>query len=900
MIKKIAKVIFGSKYERDLKRLNPIVSKVNELESKFQNLSDEEITSYTSIFKKRYQDGESLDSLLPEAFGIVREASIRKMGMRHFNVQIMGGVALHQGNIAEMKTGEGKTLTSTLPIYLNAIAGKGVHVVTVNDYLAQRDANWMNPIFSFLNLSVGFIQSNMEHSKRKEAYLKDITYGTNNEFGFDYLRDNMVTHLEHKVQRGHFFAIVDEVDSVLIDEARTPLIISGASNQSIDNYTKVEKLIPKLIKNEDFEIDEKVKNALLNENGIAKIEKILNIENLYNPENIDLVHNISQAIKAHHLFHKDVDYVVQNGEVIIVDEFTGRLMEGRRYSDGLHQAIEAKEKVNIAQESQTLASITFQNYFRLYEKLAGMTGTADTEAEEFNKIYKLDVVVVPTNLPSKRKDHPDKVYKTEAEKLKAILKEIQDCYKKKQPVLVGTISIEKSEAISEFLSKNRIPHNVLNAKFHTKEAAIISEAGKPSAITIATNMAGRGTDIVLGGFPSYKKLLDEFVSEEDIDTELISDFSKSLLNHDSKEINDIIEKFNEKVNKKKAEHILKEYNQWFENHNIVLNAGGLHILGTERHESRRIDNQLRGRSGRQGDIGSSRFYLSLDDDLMRIFGSDRIANIMDKLKMPLDQEIEHPMVSNAIARSQKKVESHNFDIRKHLLQYDDVMNQQRTIIYNLRNNLLEKETITDSVKEYLEDVIENQILNYCDTNHLDSWSLKEVQEFTNNLNLDLKLDIEKYKKSKDSQLELFEDISKNALNFYEEKRKKINTEIWNTIEKNIFLDILDHRWKEHLYSMDHLREGIWTSGYSEKDPLVEYKLKGFKLFEDFLKNLKFEVIIFLFKVELTHKLEEDILNAEQEEYKEIGELNLNKSEKVVGNIISSGGSERRKKRRKRR
>ena len=902
MLKKIGKIIFGSKYERDIKRLKPLVSSINSLESKYQNFSDEDLRKCTFDFKERISKGESLDFILSEAFAVVREASIRKMGMRHFNVQIMGGVALHQGKIAEMKTGEGKTLTSTLPIYLNTLNGKGVHVVTVNDYLAQRDANWMRPIFEFLGLSVGFIQNNMEHKKRQEAYSKDITYGTNNEFGFDYLRDNMVSCLEHRVQRGHSFAIVDEVDSVLIDEARTPLIISGPSDDFIDNYIKVDKFITQLLPNEHFEIDEKVKNALLNEKGIAKIEQLLEIENLYQPENLSLVHNIHQAIKAHHLFQKDVDYVVQKGEVIIVDEFTGRLMKGRRYSDGLHQAIEAKEKVKIAQESQSLASITFQNYFRLYKKLSGMTGTADTEAEEFKKIYNLEVNVIPTNLPNQRKDHPDKVYKTEAGKFKAIVNEIKGCYQRNQPVLVGTISIEKSEKISNILKQNKIPHNVLNAKFHTKEAQIIAEAGKPGSITIATNMAGRGTDIVLGGSPEYKKMLEDWIRENSEKQSVIDEFYQTILNLDIEEAGSIIENFEDIKSRKIADDIWNETKKWINNHNIVLKAGGLHILGTERHESRRIDNQLRGRSGRQGDKGSSRFYLSLEDDLMRIFGSDKIAKIMEKLNMPEDQEIEHTMVSNAIARSQKKVESHNFDMRKNLLEYDDVMNQQRNVIYELRTKALENDTITKHIKEYLEEVIENQILRHCDSNHLNSWNLKELQEFIENLNIsNLKLDIEKYKSSKDPQLELFDDITEKATQSYETKKRKINIEVWDTIEKNIFLDILDHRWKEHLFAMDTLRDGIWTAGYSEKDPLIEYKLKGFKVFEKFLQNLKFEIITFLFKLELTQKIEEKILNTEQEEYQEIGEINLsenqNKKNKV---IITSGGSERKSRRRKKR
>ncbi|MCC5813309.1 MAG: preprotein translocase subunit SecA [Leptospira sp.] len=620
MIDKILGFFLGSKHERDMKRMAPIVAEINSLESEVKSMSDEDLAGQTSKFKKRLEEGETLDDILPEAFATVREVSIRIMGMRHFDVQMMGGVALHNGSIAEMKTGEGKTLTSTLPIYLNALAGKGVHVVTVNDYLASRDANWMRPIFEFLGISVGIIQHDMDHTLRQKAYSADVTYGTNNEYGFDYLRDNMVQYKEHKVQREHFYAIVDEVDSILIDEARTPLIISGPTDETTDKYFNVDRIIPKLVNIEDFEIDEKARSALLTEAGVGNVEKYLGIENLYAPENVDLVHHVHQALKAHHIFKKDVDYVVKDGEVIIVDEFTGRMMPGRRYSDGLHQALEAKEKVPIAKESQTLASITFQNYFRIYDKLAGMTGTADTEAEEFHKIYSLDVVVIPPNVPIQRQDHGDQVYQTEKEKFNAIAEDIRKRQEKKQPILVGTVSIEKSELLSSALTRMGLTHNVLNAKFHQKEAEIIANAGKPGAITIATNMAGRGTDIVLGGSQKYKERIEDLAEE---DHKLVPFRDAILKNHIDK-AKELMASITDMNLKKSCESILEEAAEWKQKNQLVKEAGGLHIIGTERHESRRIDNQLRGRSGRQGDPGSSRLYVFLQDDLMRILGSDRI------------------------------------------------------------------------------------------------------------------------------------------------------------------------------------------------------------------------------------------------------------------------------------
>ncbi|MCG6193196.1 preprotein translocase subunit SecA [Leptospira sp. FAT2] len=906
MIQSILRIILGSKFERDLKKLIPIVSEINSLEERMKGMNDSELSSQTVRFRERISKGESLDSILPEAFATVREASLRTMGMRHFDVQMMGGIALHGGNIAEMKTGEGKTLTSTLAVYLNALAGKGVHVVTVNDYLAKRDANWMKPIYDFLGISVGVIQHDMDHEQRKVAYSADITYGTNNEFGFDYLRDNMVSHKDHKVQRSHFFAIVDEVDSILIDEARTPLIISGSSDETTDKYVRINKIIPKLIEGEDFEVDEKARNVLLSEKGVSHVEEILGIENLYAPENVDLVHHVHQALKAHKIFQKDVDYVVQGGEVIIVDEFTGRLMAGRRYSDGLHQALEAKENVTIAKESQTLASITFQNYFRMYDKLAGMTGTADTEAEEFRKIYNLDVIVIPPNVTVQRKDSPDRVYRTEKEKFDAILAEIRDLREKKQPVLVGTISIEKSEVLSRMLSAAGIQHNVLNAKFHEREAEIVANAGKPGAVTIATNMAGRGTDIVLGGAQLYKESLESWKDDED----LVRQFKEAVLKQDLSRADDLAQKMDSSAKQKRASEILQSVKIWKANHEEVLAAGGLHILGTERHEARRIDNQLRGRSGRQGDPGSSRFYLSLQDDLMRIFGSDRISGLMKWANMPEGQEIESKMVSNAIARAQKRVEGHNFDIRKHLLEYDDVMNRQRIVIYKMRNEVLENEDISGLLLTFIEEAVENQIVTHCDGNNPSAWNLDSLKEWLEGLDLEVAISEDDFKKTKNPQLALFEKVNAAAKARYEARAQSIGPDIWKLLERNIFLDILDHRWKEHLYSMDHLREGIWTVGYSERNPLVEYKLQGFRMFDVAIENLKNEVVNFLFRVEVSENSKPP---EERKEYKKVGqeitggfeELSGGKTVRSNGAGVtvttsSGGGTERKTSRRRKR
>lgn len=917
MFQKILTILFGSKYERDLKRLNPIVEAINSFEPTIKAMDDETLSQQTTRFKERLAAGETLDDILPEAFATVREVSYRTLGMRHFDVQMMGGISLHWGNISEMKTGEGKTLTSTLPIYLNSLSGDGVHVVTVNDYLAKRDANWMRPVFEFLKVSVGVIQHDMDHEERKLAYDSDITYGTNNEFGFDYLRDNMVSYKEHRVQRQHNFAIVDEVDSILIDEARTPLIISGPAEESTDKYLKVNKIIPKLIEGEDYEIDEKAKNVILSEAGVHHVEELLGVENLYHSENIELVHHVQQALKAHKIFFKDKDYVVQGGEVIIVDEFTGRLMKGRRYSDGLHQSLEAKEGVTIARESQTLASITFQNYFRIYKKLAGMTGTADTEAEEFKKIYNLDVIVIPSNLKIQRQDMADRVYKTEREKFDAVVKDIQEKVSRKQPVLVGTISIEKSEVLSKLLTSHGISHNVLNAKQHERESEIVANAGRPGAITIATNMAGRGTDIVLGGAPKYKEDLEKLDERCDslgikakAELEVVYSFRENLIKQKFEEAESKISEIRNDNIKKDCEKILSEAKKWKVDHDFVIGAGGLHIIGSERHESRRIDNQLRGRSGRQGDPGSSRFYLSLQDDLMRIFGSDRIARIMDTLKMPEGQELEHSMVSNAIARAQKRVEGHNFDIRKHLLEYDDVMNRQRIYIYGIRNELLDKGNMSRTIVDFFDEVVENQVILYCEGNNVDAWEVDSLNEWIQSLGITETIDPKQFKKESNPQLKVFEVLSKLVKELYESKVSSIGEEVWRSIERNVFLDILDHRWKEHLYAMDHLKEGIWTVGYGEKNPLIEYKLQGFKMFDQLVENLKNEVVSFLLKIEVTDS-DRNQDESSPKEYKKIGEeqraevdmfgneVKSNKSKPQVSSTTSSGGgSERKSSRRK--
>jgi len=775
--------IFGSSNERELKKIQPIVERTNAFEPQIQNISDDELRGYTGKFKEQLDQGASLDDILPEAFAVVREASVRTLKMRHFDVQLIGGFVLHSGRIAEMKTGEGKTLAATLPAYLNALTGKGVHVVTVNDYLAGRDTEWMGNIYRFLGLSVGCISHNLNDAERKEAYNADITYGTNNEFGFDYLRDNMKFRYESLVQRLPNYAIVDEVDSILIDEARTPLIISGPAEKSTQLYYQVNGIIPRMTAEKDFTIDEKARTVVLTEEGVARAEKLLEVENLYDPRNIDLLHHTNQALKAHKLFKRDVDYIVKQGEVIIVDEFTGRLMPGRRYSEGLHQALEAKENVKIENENQTLATITFQNYFRMYEKLAGMTGTADTEAAEFKKIYDLDVMVIPTNKPMVRKDNSDVIYKTKKEKYEAAIEEIVERYEKGQPVLVGTISIDVSESFSKKLKRRGVPHEVLNAKNHEKEAEIVAMAGQKGAVTISTNMAGRGTDIVLG----------EGVKE----------------------------------------------------------LGGLHILGTERHESRRIDNQLRGRSGRQGDPGSSRFYLALDDDLLRIFGGERITKIMERLGMQEGEPIEHGLISRAIENAQSKVEGHNFDIRKQLLEYDDVMNQQREVIYKQRREALDGRDLKPVILDLISELSEGIAWGYADEKiPAEEWDFKVIEEaIFKQFNFHLK-------KPDEDTLDhlsiegLAEIIQEEAYRVYTERETFIGSDHLRNIERIVMLQTVDNLWKDHLLSMDHLKEGIGLRGYAQQNPLLVYKKEGFEMFQDMIARIKEETVGILYRVQV--------------------------------------------------
>ena len=841
MLTQILNFIFGSKNDREIKGLMPIVQRINGLEPDLTPLSDQALADKTQTFKKRLAAGESLDDILPEAFAVCREMSRRKLNMRHFDVQLIGGMILHKGRISEMKTGEGKTLVATLPIYLNALDGKGAHLVTVNDYLAKRDAQWMGQLYHALGLSTGVIQHDasfiydptydaadkrLQHLRpctRYEAYRADITYGTNNEYGFDYLRDNLVvTALDQCVQRDLNFAIVDEVDSILIDEARTPLIISGPTDQSTDLYYRINAIIPQLKPEHDYTIEEKTKTAALTEEGNVRVEKLLGVDNLYDPANMDLVHHVVKALQAYALYKRDVDYVVKDGEVIIVDEFTGRLMPGRRWSDGLHQAVEAKEGVKIANENQTLASVTFQNYFRMYKKLGGMTGTADTEAAEFAKIYNLDVNVVPTNRKMIRLDYADVVYRTEKEKFAAIVEEIKDCHQRGQPVLVGTISIEKSEKIAGMLSRNGIKHNVLNAKQHEREAEIVAQAGRKGAVTIATNMAGRGTDILLGGNADFmfKQVL---YREEQLPEE------RKLA---------VYEEIRADCEKNKQE---------------VVALGGLHILGTERHESRRIDNQLRGRAGRQGDPGSSRFYLSLEDDLMRIFASERVSQLMLKLGMEEGIPIEHGMVTRAIANAQKKVEAHNFEIRKQLLEYDDVMNKQREVIYQHRRAVLAGENLSDDLQEMMGTLVESALNVYCPAEQYpEEWDMKGLAEMMQG---QFGLDITQSKQDGGESLRdtgrdaLLEDLKAQIRDAYERKEKELGPELMRFLEKTFMLQVIDHHWKDHLLGMDHLRDGIGLRGYGQKDPLIEYKREGYDLFAGMMERIKSDTIERLFLVQ---------------------------------------------------
>jgi preprotein translocase subunit SecA len=848
MIGSIMKKIVGSKNDRDLKRLQPIIDQINSLEADYATLSDSDLQGKTVAFRQRLAQGESLDDLLPEAFATVREASKRVLKMRHFDVQMIGGIVLHQGKIAEMKTGEGKTLVATLPSYLNALTGRGVHVVTVNDYLASRDAEWMGRIHRFLGLKVGCIVHGLTEKQRQDAYGCDITYGTNNEFGFDYLRDNMKFALEDYVQRDPHFAIVDEVDSILIDEARTPLIISGPSETSGDLYAAVNRVIPRLQKGEqiehrdgkigqstkeytgDYTVDEKAKSAALTEAGVAKVEQLLSIENLYEPSNIEVLHHVNQALKAHALFKRDVDYVVKDGQVCIVDEFTGRLMPGRRWSDGLHQAVEAKEGVKVEKENQTLATITFQNYFRMYEKLAGMTGTADTEAAEFAEIYKLDVMVIPTNKPMVRIDNADLIYKTEKEKFKAVVADILEKHQQGQPVLVGTISIEDSERISEILKKQGVAHNVLNAKQHEREAQIVAQAGRRGAVTIATNMAGRGTDIVLGGNPDMMAMQDVAI-EEDQDAALAQ----------------ALPKYQAACAAEKQE---------------VLAAGGLYILGTERHESRRIDNQLRGRSGRQGDPGESRFYLSLEDDLLRIFGSQRVAFVMDKLKIPEGEPIEHGMISKAIENAQKKVEGHNFEIRKHLIEYDDVMNRQREVIYTQRREVLAGENIPETIDSILEESVLDTVATFCpDKTPAAEWDWQSLaDDYFNQFYLHPELP----EPTRDLIPEVLEQsLLEQARQRLAAKVTDFGPDVSTHLMKVLLLQAIDSQWKDHLLSIDYLKEGIGLRGYGQKNPKEEYKREAYQLFMDMMGRIRQEVLQKLFRIQLVK--EDEVSRIEQEE-----------------------------------
>ena len=825
--------IFGSSNERELKHLQPQVEAINSLEDAMRAKSDADLKAMTPYFREKLDAGAGLDDILPEAFATVREVSRRTLNMRPFDVQLLGGIVLHQGKVAEMKTGEGKTLVATMPMYLNALAGKGAHVVTVNDYLARRDAEWMGAIYRFLGLDVGVIIHGLDDVQRKKNYQADITYGTNNEFGFDFLRDNMKFAFADYVQRDFYYAIVDEVDSILIDEARTPLIISGPAEESTSKYYDANNAVIDLLRRQNaedlYQKDEKANSVMLTEEGIEFLQRRLGKANLYDPGEFETVHHLNQALRAHLLFSRDVHYVVKEGEVVIVDEFTGRLMPGRRYSEGLHQALEAKEGVKVANENQTLASITFQNYFRMYEKLAGMTGTAETEALELKNIYGLDVMVIPTNLNMIRKDHPDMIYKTEKEKYKAVVNQITMCYEKGQPVLVGTSSIENSEKVSNLLKRKGVQHNVLNAKHHEREAEIVAQAGRKGAVTIATNMAGRGTDIKLGGNPEF--------------------LAKQRMSPEDEGYVDILNKFNAQCDNE---------------HREVVDAGGLFILGTERHESRRIDNQLRGRSGRQGDPGASRFYLSLEDNLMRIFGSERIAMIMDKLGVQEDEPIEHNLISKSIEGAQKKVEGRNFEIRKHLLEYDDVMNKQREVVYSERRRILSEENLKSVVEEMLDDALEEATETYIPRKgSIDGWDIEGFKTWVKNtFDLGIELAAEKGADRED----LYRKIRSNIMDFYNMREKEFTPEVMRMVERHFLLLTLDTLWKDHLLSMDHLKDGIGLRGYGQKNPLREYQREGFDMFLNTLARVRELSLERLFKVQIQRQ--EDVEKVSQQERKQ--------------------------------
>lgn len=847
----LLKKIFGTRNDREIKRIKRLVTMINSLEPEIEKLSDDELKGKTYEFRQRLEKGETLDDVLVEAFAVVREASKRVHGMRHYDVQLIGGIVLHEGKITEMKTGEGKTLVATAPVYLNALSGKGVHVITVNDYLAQRDRELMGRVYEFLGLTSGVIINGMENAARKAAYEADITYGTNSEFGFDYLRDNMVNKVEDKVQRPLNFCIVDEVDSILIDEARTPLIISGAASETtkwysifcqvafrLDRSFETEKIKDAKTKKEmnipdeqwgDYEVDEKARNIVLTDKGIKKVEQLLNIDNLYSPEHVELTHYLNQALKAKELFIKDRDYLIREGEVVIIDEFTGRAMEGRRYSDGLHQAIEAKEGVNVAGENQTLASITLQNYFRMYTKLAGMTGTAETEAAEFMHTYGLEVIVIPTNKPIQRTDFPDLVYKTKKEKTDAIIKRIEELYEKGQPVLVGTVSIKSSEELSDLLKEKGIPHNVLNAKLHAKEAEIVAQAGRHKSVTIATNMAGRGTDIMLGGNPEFRAIAE-------------------IGSRDAGNYPVILDKYKVECEEEKQK---------------VIVAGGLFILGTERHESRRIDNQLRGRSGRQGDPGASEFYLCLEDDLMRLFGSERIQGVMEKLGLPEGESIQHRMINKAIENAQKKVESRNFGIRKNLLEFDDVMNKQREAIYSSRNEALEKEDLKETILGMLKSSISDIIVERFVGEFKDEWDIVGVKDvLLEKYGYEI-TDMEEYKALTVEEYadKIYKDIEKE----YEKKEEEISSEVMRKVEKYVLFEVVDARWREHLKALDALREGIYLRSYGQKDPLIEYKIISGDMYSRMLSTIKTETTSYMFKVVVKNPEEEVVEPGVKEE-----------------------------------
>ncbi|MDN5344632.1 MAG: preprotein translocase subunit SecA [Clostridia bacterium] len=847
---------------RDIKKLSRQVEAINALEPEIQALRDEDLRARTAEFRRRLDNGETLDELLPEAFAVVRETARRVLGQRHFDVQLMGGIVLHQGRIAEMKTGEGKTLVATLPAYLNALAGKGVHIVTVNDYLARRDSEWMGRIYRFLGLKVGLIVHGLDAAARREAYGADITYGTNNEFGFDYLRDNMALHPDEMVQKELNYAIVDEVDSILIDEARTPLIISGMADKPTEMYYTVARIIPRLRPEVDYTVDEKAKVATLTEAGVAKVEDMLGVDNLYDDANIELSHHVNQALKAHTLMRRDRDYVVKDGQVIIVDEFTGRLMFGRRYSEGLHQAIEAKEGVKIERESQTLATITFQNYFRMYKKLAGMTGTAATEEEEFRKIYNLDVVVVPTNKPMIRKDYPDIVYRTEKGKFEAVVNEICERHAKGQPLLVGTISIEKSERLSEMLKRRGIPHQVLNAKYHEKEAEIIAQAGRLGMVTIATNMAGRGTDIILGGNP--EALAKERMRKEGYNPEVIAAASSLKTESEDPEI--------EKARQAYQGFLAEAQQETEAEREKVVALGGLHIIGTERHESRRIDNQLRGRSGRQGDPGSSRFYVSLEDDLMRLFGSDNLTGILDRLGMDDSTPIDHPLVSRSLEQAQKKVEAHNFDIRKHVLEYDDVMNQQREIIYRQRREVLTGIDLRSTIEDMINTVVDQTVDRFAgESKYPEEWDLEGMLDYAEQLFLpgcDRETLIQAIREMEKEEVYGF--LREKALEAYQQREAELGAETLKEIERLVLLRVVDTKWMDHLDAMDQLRNGIGLRAYGQQDPLVAYKFEAFQMFNDMIASIQEEVVRYLYRVKVVQPAAERPRQVVENRYAEEG------------------------------